>query len=247
MDSLEIILGKVECLKRDLSAEIVVQAEEGHWEETGGYHEIEHLDWIEVFDSPKSSSYVVDQPRITEPDTEKRELAKMGLQQIYDFSNWYSAKYAAGKAIELPQKVDSDLAEWVNTLSSELTLIFTPNPTEENIIKANKAREDLNCLYEIVEDRLIREYIGDILEKGDKILLDEFQRGTELDKEELKRIYHKKLDKVKPSETDIRVAGKELGYSDLRIWSKLNPLKTAFVGLSAASGIGYTLFDYIFN
>ena len=240
MDSLEIILGKVECLKRDLSAEIVVQAEEGHWEETGGYHEIEHLDWIEVFDSPKSSSYVVDQPRITEPDTEKRELAKMGLQQIYDFSGWCSARYVAGKAIK---SQIGDLGTWVGILSSELS--FGNETHEKNII--NKAREDLNCLYEIVEDRLIREYIGDILEKGDKILLDEFQRGTELDKEELKRIYHKKLDKVKPSETDIRVAGKELGYSDLRIWSKLNPLKTAFVGLSAASGIGYTLFDYIFN
>ena len=46
-------------------------------------------------------------------------MIKGVLQNIYDSSEWYSAKYAAGKAIGEP--VDDKVEEWVGELEKELS------------------------------------------------------------------------------------------------------------------------------
>ena len=66
MESLENVLKKIEDLRRDLSAEIVVQEEMESYEE---YH---------------TGYKFLYQPRIVEPDTKTRESARQQLQQIYD-------------------------------------------------------------------------------------------------------------------------------------------------------------------
>jgi len=79
-----------------LHAKIVLQEEQGHVEE------------VEVYPGSRYGTYdcwdvenvwVVDAPRITKPDYEKRKAAKLELLKIYDFSKWRNARYFAAKAL----------------------------------------------------------------------------------------------------------------------------------------------------
>jgi len=60
-----------------------------------------------------------------EPDCEKREAAIQQLQQIYDFSEWYSAKYLAGVALCAGRHMEvvqlkEELKFWLEFLKREL-------------------------------------------------------------------------------------------------------------------------------
>ena len=107
MENLEEILKQVESLGRDLSAEIVVQVGEiGFWTEVGrDYNQVQGED-----------VWVPGKPDITEPDVQKREAARQQLQQTYDTSDWYSARYMAGKALRT--NVNSQVIDWVEKLTS---------------------------------------------------------------------------------------------------------------------------------
>ena len=173
MESLEVVLRKVGDLKRDLSAEVIIQEEKGHYEHSEGV-------WVGgsrggsnpgYYETEPSESFVVDQYEIKAPDTQKIESARTQLQQIYDSSDWYSARYVAGKTLNIDIPI---LAVQVNKYLDELTIKgrwdwvsarmshshgmdgpdeerFTPSPSgNENGVDTEKhpgAKEDLRKLY----------------------------------------------------------------------------------------------------
>ena len=108
MERLEDVLSHVESLKDDLTANI--QDEKGRWEEviTGGSRGGNCYSGEDV--------YFINQEAI--PNTEKREAARKELQKLYDSSEWYSARYNAGKSLELD--VDSQLESWIDNLRKNL-------------------------------------------------------------------------------------------------------------------------------
>lgn len=85
-------LQRIRQLERDLAAEIVVKEEEGHKEtrvgDTTG-------DYPSRFYSGEEM-WIIDKPRITKADTQKREAARQQLQKIYDNSKWYQV-FVRGK------------------------------------------------------------------------------------------------------------------------------------------------------
>jgi len=108
--SLEDVLAKVENLRKDLSAESVAQKEELGFRE--GYHE---------FNSEGMDTYGIQVLRIIKPDTQKREVAKQQLQETYDSSDWYSARYNAGRALGIrDNEPKGRLNSWVSDLIKKL-------------------------------------------------------------------------------------------------------------------------------
>lgn len=106
MEPLEVVLRKIEELRRDLYAEIVVQEFEGHEEETSGstrgtpgchsYTDVDPESWSQ----PGESKWVVDKERIVEPDTEKQKIARAELESIVNSSDKLQIiKYAAARAL----------------------------------------------------------------------------------------------------------------------------------------------------
>jgi len=95
--SLEETLAKVKRLRENLSAEVVVQEQEGHEEDTYGPH------------NSYGIFYIIDKYRITNPDNQKRESAKQQLQQIFESHKYYSARFSAGQALYS--------GEWKNEIS----------------------------------------------------------------------------------------------------------------------------------
>jgi len=53
-----------------------------------------------------------------EPSMEEREAARAALRQIYDSSEWCTARYAAGKSLGIG--VDGQLEQWLEELKTEL-------------------------------------------------------------------------------------------------------------------------------
>jgi hypothetical protein len=102
MEPLEVILGRIDSLKKDLSANI----EHGHWEHTPAqeahFEEAKrHLDWYEGEDiwveAVEAKDIFIREG--SKPDTQKREAVRTQLEQIYDSSEWYSARYVVGEAL----------------------------------------------------------------------------------------------------------------------------------------------------
>lgn len=187
MESLEIELRKIEDLRRDLSAEIVHQAEEGHYEEYMGYGK---KGYYGQSDPSPQRDWIVDKNRVAEPDTRKRRAARKALQQTYQSSEWYSARYAAGIALEFPDgkyyrgssKVDSEAQSWLDELNTRF---------EESETRSEAVR-DLIYLHRIPHS------------SGFPIrLLEQLLRNA----------YKESTDK-----TEVREIGKELNYSNFRIW-----------------------------
>ena len=118
MEPLEVVLRKVEDLRSDLSAEIVHQEEEGHYEAVDpryGYNQEFARRGL------KKERWVLDKARIAEPDTKKREVAKVELQKVYDSSEWYSARYTAGVALKVnTEELDEQIRSWLRDLERKL-------------------------------------------------------------------------------------------------------------------------------
>ncbi|MEI7719041.1 MAG: hypothetical protein WCI72_04180 [archaeon] len=174
---LENILQKVEFLRKDLFAEIIVKEEVeevGYWTESGRNHsQVQGEDvWV-------ITRY--GEPQITKPNTEKRELAKTQLQQIYDGGEWYSSRYRAGEALKIPkEEFDKKIVEWIGYLKKDLHAereIDAPLerhcsynevglPTTGSIPDIevrSRAQEDLNYLYKKTSDRAIGTLAGKAL------------------------------------------------------------------------------------
>lgn len=107
IESLEDELKKIDDLQKDLSAEIVVQEEKGYW---GPPHRRFHTGERGCYDADEAV-WEVTQPRITKPDVKKIESTKTRLQQIYDASEWYCLRYAAGKALSSDIPLDMFVKE----------------------------------------------------------------------------------------------------------------------------------------
>ena len=98
MESLEGALKIIEDLRKDLSAEIVVQEESGH-KETKYSHSPGHHSY-DPFGPDEYEANVIDQPRIAEPDNEKRAKVRNELRRIHDSSSESGVvKYVAAKSL----------------------------------------------------------------------------------------------------------------------------------------------------
>jgi len=275
MEPLEDVLRKVEDLKRALSVEIVVQErailqhEEGHWEHVGiqelysskGYID-DHDEW--TIDKPE-----ITQPRIAHPDTQKREAARQALQQIYESSEWYSVRYVAGRALNLP--ADTNVGYWLMQLEEEIKAVKTGTEYSD-VLEYEQHLDWFECIgTTTIESRCTRRDIKKSLHAIEDIenLFKISQIGavrTLLRKAYRGRINPKKCPVdgaasfcTSPYEEKLVItrAGKTLGYSSLRIalsypslklWADKSPRRTAFVTgiatVGAVSGLGYLVYEY---
>lgn len=96
MEQLEAVLNKIKNLKNDLSANL--KEEEGHFHTVVGGMAARGCH-VSGYDKQnyEEEEWVVDKSAV--PDTNKRELARKQLQQIYESSDWYSARYYSGLII----------------------------------------------------------------------------------------------------------------------------------------------------
>ena len=244
MEKLEKVLAQVENLRRDLSAEKEIG---GHYVETEGV-------WVGgsrggsnpgYWETEPYSGYVCDY----EPDIQKRESAKQQLQQFYDNSEWYSARYIAGRALSVKDnEPEGRLKKWVDELKEQLK--------SEIVLQEEKIhhQEEKYCGGSGHGDSCIREdehYIpgGWIIDEPAIIKPDEEKRKKakqDLDrlKTELKGTYNNKS--IFSGER--AEAGKALGYSSLRILTHENPITAAISGIATvgtASGLGYLIYQYL--
>ncbi|MDP2925892.1 MAG: hypothetical protein Q8N99_05975 [Nanoarchaeota archaeon] len=206
-------------------------------------------------------------------DMQKRESVKQQLQQVYDLSGWYSARYAAGRALGIgDEELDSQINSWLEVLAKDISNegadwkyygedspnfdIFCPRGREFVIYdkkvwdKFCTAKNDLRYLYKIVDNRIVRQKISLLLKITEiDFLTDEMLKGFNLSKDELRRIYRR----CESMEDECSayylgrvacLAGKQLGYNSLRIWAHENPLRATVIA-GAISGLGYMLYQYL--
>ena len=89
--SLEDALKQVESLRRDLSANLI-QKEEGHLEEHSEQVIDSRWTWGSTPIAEKTTTWVLEK-EIIKPDIEKRDMAMLELQKIYNSSKWFSIKH----------------------------------------------------------------------------------------------------------------------------------------------------------
>lgn len=271
MRTLEQTLGEVERLRRDLSAEIVVQEGEEHQEE----QYTERSDWNAYYRETENV-WIVDKPRIAESDTEKRRNARTGLQEQYNSSLWYSARYAAGRALfvrneELKRQIES----WTGELGEKLQAkkMETRDIEEERWetvhYPVKRYYDEQNSSYERVYHKVGEETVFLIDEKERLSVVEDAERLLKISNSPvirrfLERVYNAKhsfyVQGVEDSEMSDRIrnsefancirreAGKALGYSYLRINMNLHPVTTAIMGVivaGASSALGYLLYQYL--
>ncbi len=155
MNVLKAAIRKVEQLRRDLSAEIVIQEEDGHFEDIdatprnpdwGGYANCADMSYEPIYEK----RWIVDKPAVKEPDTEKREAAKVELQQIYVLSKWFSVRYRTGKALDISDaELNDNMISWTKILG-----VDRDKP---------KARKDLRYMYKRLPNQDHRRMAGEAL------------------------------------------------------------------------------------
>lgn len=248
--TLEDVLMQVERLRGDLSAVIVIKEEEII--DGGTWHDVISYTW-----GYYGPDVII--PRVTEPDTPKQESARQQLQEVYDSSEWYTARYWAGRYLGIKdENISQNMEIWLKSLrerawlprnSIELTpagepdwegYISTPpgiikTPIPENIESSRNAIKDIAKLFLFSNSPKARE----ILEKIYKT------------RETLSSLFTYDYDKEKGNfnNKELTEIGKALGYSSLRIWAHEHPI-TAMVGNIAivgciASGLGYLIYQYL--
>jgi len=267
MEKLEDVLVQVEKLRRDLSAEIVVQEEEGHrfsldeLTGTGGSDAI----WVRA--EHAVGNWIVDKPEITKPDTQKQEPARQKLQQLYDISEWYSARYIAGRALGINEDtLFQQIQEWINGLFKKTRVRgryeeiwehtggyaegfdiyygteFVPNEKGSiekfELEKIPGAREDLITLYKSSQTKDIRKMCGRLLDYPEAgFLIDEILIGSTLTALELRKIYDTTLIWKGCKEAKLK-AGRALGHGTLRIWAHENPITATISGIAVGAASG---------
>lgn len=230
MTDLSGLFREVEQLKADLSAEIVEQEEQGHEEavsdRNAGWDAYSR--WV----YSDKTVWVVDKPRIARPDVSRREAATARLRGLRDSSDWYAVRYKAAEALGITGgQLAADRECWVNTLFSELGAAASHD----------RARQDLRALYRSARQRDVRQRIADMLVIRDGFAPEDL---STLDERDLTRLYRRRSTGCQASEEVVWAAGKELGYSRLRIWARLRPVQA---GSCAALILGllYLLLRYL--
>lgn len=227
MGPLEDVLRKVEDLRRDLSAEIVVKEEEGHFEDRedrGGPGD----EGRNLYSSDLIPVWIVDHPKIAHPDIKKREAAKLQLQQIYDSSEWYSVKYI--------------ISHSVGNYRHGMFVTELPFPTNLDIWTQDM-RQRMN------EPQKHQAYKLDIL-KDAGVLLIELRKLTWLSRCDDEQKLMKFIKDCYASDPDKEIrtqAARYLNYPTIRIWAHEHPVSATMAGVAAAgaaSGLGYILYQY---
>lgn len=96
----------------------------------------------------------VEVPEVTGPDIPKIEAAKAQLRQLYESSEWYSARYACCRALNNEDKVKR--TEWIATITS---LLKSPDvPPEKKIATVDDAIQ----LYSMTHDERLRSLLTTI-------------------------------------------------------------------------------------
>ncbi len=130
--SLEDVLRQVENLRRDLGAR------KTHLESIDVYEDV--LDSRYTWGSTPIHEYVGTQSVEIDdgPDTIITESARQQLQQVYDSSEWYSARYKAGITLGIENNViNQKINFWIEDISERLRLI----KPEERRIKVSEKSE----------------------------------------------------------------------------------------------------------
>ena len=121
METLEKTLSHVESLSgsEGLQAVITIKEDGSYW--TG-----------DMYNMGGGASEYVNDPGIYEPDTKKQESARQQLQQVYDSSEWYSARYIAGRAIQIPkEKIHKNIGDWFELLRNDIVI----NDIEHSLVQ----------------------------------------------------------------------------------------------------------------
>jgi hypothetical protein len=248
MKSLEAEIIRIDRLRCDLSAKKVIQEEILE----KGEEILGDASWNYGMPTGKYENDRLIQPEITEPDTQKREAAKTQLQQIYDSSKWYSARYMAAVALGVSkEEINTSLNKLVDEIYKNLLLPRT------RYIKTGEHKEtrwvsDYICKHDYLESNTVSDYNDEPISENIEIInqtitdlcklfqLSRFDRARDLLKA---RLYNFDKDK------SVRVkAGKALGYSNLRIWAQVHPVATTLTGIASAgvaTGLVYTLVEYL--
>lgn len=215
MGSLEEELERIDRLKNDLRAEIVVQDEKVHSESI-------HPCTCKYYGGGDSYGYwgpcicgseelIVDQPRIVKPDNERRERASNKLERIYNSSQSFKVRYIADLAL------NKSYSE--SNLESEFDKVLM-NYKSGLLDLRGAAESDLRTMYEIAKSKEFRRKVGqtllgmsDILILANEVIRHYYGTGR-LTEEELKAVYNSDEN---ISKEVIEMAGWTLGYSGLRI------------------------------
>lgn len=136
MDNLDTILKRVGELKADLNAM------KTHSEEREVCEEV--IDSRYSWGSTPITECYTESVEIDDgPDTQKREAAKAGLEQLYSSSDWYAARYEAGMALGMQgDRLKDELKGWKAVLERDFTL----PKNKENMQKIIKAKMDMKGL-----------------------------------------------------------------------------------------------------
>lgn len=259
MESLEIALEKIEELRRDLSAVIVVKAEEGHYESSSGACIHKHYGggdsygyWFSC--ECEADRWIVDKPRILKPDTEKREARKSQLQQIYDLSERYSARYVAGRNLgKSNAKLDSQIDSWIVGLNERINATITVMKDVEVEGSRGERRGSRGSYYNSGSSY---EYIPGyeqqpFIEPNEDVRIDAVRDAEKLLKlsrnQKIKELLNESYWRNELNEVR-KEAGKALGYSKPRIWVHEcmldDHLITKGIIITGALGLGYLLYQY---
>lgn len=168
--NLEKSLNEIQNLKHDLTAENVVKEEKGHYEEVarlvgGG----PSYDKERVYED----EWVVDEPRISVPDIEKRENARSKLKNIYNEGDNLVLRYAAGNALGIQkEELDEKVKTWTEEVKYQID--SSDKKTGSDIL------EDAISMYKISKDENALEMIDKISQNKDEEISSEAKRYLSL-------------------------------------------------------------------
>lgn len=168
--NLEASLDDISELKSDLTAKRIVQKEKGHYEEVarlvgGG----PSYDKERVYED----EWVIDEPGVSVPDTEKRENARNKLKDIYDEGDNLVLQYAAGNALGIQKdELDDKVKIWAEEVKYQL----------DSSDKKTRlgALEDAISLYKISKDEDALEMINEMSQDRDEEIASKAKRYLSL-------------------------------------------------------------------
>lgn len=163
MKPLDVDLRRVEDLRKETFADIVIQEEEGHLGTVMRYpHQDRSFRYYDMEDEPyETTDWIVDKSRISEPDIKKREAAMTELQRIREDSDWIAARYKARSILEHWGYVETDneFDSWFDELKDRL------GGRIHSLEESYCVKKDLRTLYEndVPANSKLRKRAGELL------------------------------------------------------------------------------------
>jgi len=163
-----------------------------------------------------------------------KEAAETELRQIYGDSEWYSARYAAGQALDVDKEtLDSQFDGWAKEL--RLDIIASGKDSR----KGMKAAEDASRLYLMTNDAELKRF----LDREYEGTFQRFQLKSVKRKIGIGLGYEGKWDRWKPAAKYSAIAAGigSAGFAACKIIEKSDPmmlLATVFYGMCLVSVVG---------